>query len=78
MIRIRQASQSLLVPQHFTLTELQKVYEHILGAPVDKRNFRKRILALDLLEETGEMRRGGPHRPAKLYRAKDADDVPYR
>lgn len=52
----------------FTLTELQRVYEVILREPVDKRNFRKRILALGLIEPTGSEKREGPHRPAKLYR----------
>ena len=67
-----------LVPESFTLSELQRVHERILGTPLDKRNFRKRIQALDLLMPTGEQRRDGPHRPAKLYRAKDPADVPYR
>ena len=67
-----------LVPESFTLSELQRVHECIFGAPLDKRNFRKKILALDLLKPTGEERRDGPHRPAKLYRVKDPADVPYR
>ena len=67
-----------LVPEAFTLTELQRVYECILGTTIDKRNFRKRIKALGLVEPTGEERRGGPHRPAKLYRAKEPGDVPYK
>jgi len=67
-----------LVPESFTLSELQRVHEHILGIPLDKRNFRKKILGLDLLTPTGEQRRDGPHRPAKLYRVKDPADVPYR
>jgi 8-oxo-dGTP diphosphatase len=56
------------MPQEFTLTELQSVYELILGEPLDKRNFRKKILALHAIEETGHERREGAHRPAKLYR----------
>ena len=67
-----------LVPESFTLSELQRVHERILGTSLDKRNFRKKILALDLLTPTGEQRRDGPHRPAKLYRVKDPSDVPYR
>jgi 8-oxo-dGTP diphosphatase len=67
-----------LVPEEFTLTELQRVHERILGIELDKRNFRKKTLALDLLEPTGEERRDGPHRPARLYRAKNPTDVPYR
>jgi 8-oxo-dGTP diphosphatase len=58
------------MPQTFTLGELQKVYEIILGEAQDKRNFRKRILAYDCLEETGEIRRDRGHRPARLYRLK--------
>ena len=67
-----------LVPESFTLSELQRVHERILGAPLDKRNFRKKVKALDLLTLTGEEKRDGPHRPAKLYRVKDPSDVPYR
>lgn len=63
------------MPKEFTLTELQSVYELILGEPVDKRNFRKRILALQAIEETGQERREAAHRPAKLYRAIDPETV---
>jgi 8-oxo-dGTP diphosphatase len=63
------------MPQEFTLTELQSVYEQILGEPIDKRNFRKRILALDAIEATDRERRDGAHRPAKLYRAIDRETV---
>ena len=63
------------MPEAFTLTELQRVYELIQRQPTDKRNFRKRILGLDRIEETGEERREGAHRPAKLYRVIDPDRV---
>ena len=63
------------MPHEFTLTELQSVYELILGEPIDKRNFRKRILALHAVEETGQERREGAHRPARLYRAIDPETV---
>lgn len=56
-----------LLPEAFTLTELQNAYERILREPLDKRNFRRKVLATDLLEETGDVR-SGDHRPAKLYR----------
>lgn len=56
------------MPQAFTLSELQQVYELISGEPVDKRNFRKRILSLNLIRETGKERKAGAHRPARLYR----------
>lgn len=57
-----------LMTETFTLGELQKVYETIRGEALDKRNFRKHILALGLVMETGASRRVGNHRPAKLYR----------
>ena len=56
-----------LLPQAFTLSELQGVYEAILGRPLDKRNFRKKILSLGLLKSTGKKRAEGAHRPAELY-----------
>jgi 8-oxo-dGTP diphosphatase len=56
-----------LLPETFTLTEMQRVYEVILGRQLDKRNFRKKIGSLDLVAPTGELRRDGAHRPAKLY-----------
>ena len=59
------------MPERFPLTRLQRVYEAILGAPLDKRNFRKRILSLGCLEDTGELAQPGKHRPARLYRVKD-------
>ena len=59
----------------FTLSELQNVYEIILREEMDRRNFRKWVLALDQIEETGEERRVGAHRPAKLYRVNNPDKV---
>ena len=56
-----------LLPHDFTFLELQTAYEAILGKTLDKRNFRKKFMSLELIKETGEMRRDGPHRPAKLY-----------
>lgn len=57
-----------LLPESFTLSELQRAYESILGRALDPRNFRKRITSLGLIEPTGEERRGGAHRPAHLFR----------
>jgi len=57
-----------LLPCRFALTELQKVYEAVLDRPLDKRNFRKKILALGLVEPVGETAMRGAHRPAMLYR----------
>lgn len=61
------AAYSLLPPQ-FTMRELQEVYEAILGRPLDKRNFRRRLLATDFIAATTEQRKEGRHRPARLYR----------
>jgi 8-oxo-dGTP diphosphatase len=57
-----------LLPPQFTLGELQRLYEAILGRALDPRNFQRRILAIGLIEETGEMRTGQAHRPARLFR----------
>lgn len=56
-----------LLPKKFTLTELQRIYEIILHKQLDKRNFRKKILGLGILEPLEETKMEGPHRPAKLY-----------
>ena len=56
------------LPPKFTLSELQSAYEAILGRSLDKRNFRKKFLSLNLIHETDEMKREGAHRPAKLYK----------
>jgi 8-oxo-dGTP diphosphatase len=56
-----------LLPDVFTLSELQKAYETILEEELDKRNFRRKILSADILEETGKKKRDGEGRPAKLY-----------
>ena len=57
-----------LLPPKFTLSQLQRLYEVILEAPLDKRNFRKKILAMDLLEELDEIEQDVAHRAARLYR----------
>lgn len=56
-----------LLPEKFTLTELQRVYEIILGRKIDKRNFRKKLLQLDVLRRCPERRMAGVHRPAQLF-----------
>lgn len=56
------------LPDTFTLTELQHVYEAVFDQEFDKRNFRRKIHRHDLVEETGEKTEGVSHRPAKLYR----------
>jgi len=65
------------MPGKFTLSELQKVYESIHGEALDKRNFRKRVLAYGCMEETGEVSRNGSHRPARLYTLKSPGQVEF-
>lgn len=64
-----------LLPPKFTLTQLQHLYETILEAPLDKRNFRKKILSMGLLLETDEIEQDVAHRAARLYRF---DEVKYK
>jgi len=60
-----------LMPAEFSLGELQRTYEQVLGAELDKRSFRRRIEELDVIEEIpGAFTSGGSHRPAQLYRKK--------
>jgi 8-oxo-dGTP diphosphatase len=56
-----------LLPERFTMSRLQQTYESILGRKLDKRNFRKRMLSLGIVEATEERLAAGPHRPARLY-----------
>lgn len=57
-----------LLPKKFTLTDLQTLYESILERELDKRNFRKKILSMHLLEKLEEKQTGVPHRAPRLYR----------
>ena len=57
-----------LLPPKFTLTQLQRLYESVLGADIDKRNFRKKVLSHNLLVPLKETHREGTHRPAQLFR----------
>lgn len=57
-----------LLPEEFTLSELQAVYEAVEGRTLDKRNFRKWALSNGLVQATNRERRDGAHRPARLYR----------
>jgi 8-oxo-dGTP diphosphatase len=59
-----------LLPETFTLTELQTVYEIVLGEQLDKRNFRRKILAAGIIQPSGGYR-SGEGRPARLYRYRD-------
>ena len=58
------------MPEVFTLSELQAAYEVVLGETLDKRNFRRKILSAEVIEETGAYR-VGEGRPAKLYHFRD-------
>ncbi len=57
-----------LLPEFFTMAQLQAVYESILGRRLDKRNFRRHMLAREVLVATNQTAQAGRHRPARLYR----------
>ena len=57
-----------LLPRHFTLSELRKVYEIILGRKLDRRNFRKKIFSLNLVKPIGKKKKGVAYRPPQLWR----------
>lgn len=57
-----------LLPKEFTLTDLQKTYELILEKEIDKRNFRKKILSLNIIKKSNKKSTGGANRPAELYK----------
>jgi len=59
-----------LLPEKFSLRELQELYEAILGYELDRRNFRKKISIKDWLTDINEMEADVPHRPGKLYKLK--------
>ncbi len=63
------------MPETFTLGELQSVYEILLNRKLDKRNFRKRVHAQNLIQATGTYSRTGNHRPARTYRARNSKRV---
>ena len=63
------------LPESFTLHELQNIYEIICQEELDKRNFRKWVLGLGQIEETGGKQTGGAHRPAKLFKMRFPDKV---
>lgn len=64
-----------LLPKKFTLTQLQRVYEKVLDRELDKRNFRKKVVATGLLLETDEVEQDVAHRAARLFRF---DEKTYR
>lgn len=78
--RVRSKSQYSSLPVHlctepFTLPQLQAVYEAVLGEPINKVSFRRKVDELAMLEAVpGALQTGGAHRPAQLYRVR----APYR
>ncbi|MEM8884936.1 MAG: NUDIX domain-containing protein [Planctomycetota bacterium] len=74
--RLRTKAEYSTVPlrfleEPFTLSDVQAVYEALLDRALDKRNFRRKILALDALTEVEGRRRVGAHRPARLFELKE-------
>jgi len=65
-----------LLPDEFTISEMQKIYEIILGKVIDRKSFQRRMFKAGILEETGEMKESG-RRPAKLYRLKEKNYTHY-
>ena len=57
-----------LLPQKFTLTQFQNLYECIMDQKLDKRNFRKKLLSMNLLQKLDEQQQGVPHRAAQLFK----------
>lgn len=57
-----------LLPERFTLRQLQHLYEIVLGRELDKRNFRKKVLSMGILKETNEIEKDVAHRAARLFR----------
>ena len=60
-----------LYPEEFVLPEIQKIYEDLLNKKYDRRNFRKRLIKLDVIEDLNKISENKKGRPAKLYRFKD-------
>ena len=57
-----------LLPEKFTMPEFQRLYETILDESLDRRNFQKKMIALDILEKLPERKTGGAHKAPFLYR----------
>jgi len=60
-----------LLPKKFKIPQIRKIYEIVFNKKFDKRNFRKKLLSLNILEETKEIEKNVPYRPAKFYRLKE-------
>ncbi|MDG1990679.1 MAG: NUDIX domain-containing protein [Dehalococcoidia bacterium] len=57
-----------LLPNEFTLRELQETYEAIIGKKFDRRNFRKSMISNNIIIQNGKFRKSGAYRPAALYK----------
>lgn len=64
-----------LYPSGFTMPEIQKVYESILGVSFDRRNFRKKLLSLGFIKETNKTERFEGKKPAKIYEFKKQNEI---
>jgi 8-oxo-dGTP diphosphatase len=62
-----------LLPEKFTLTELHRLYEAILGRELDKRNFRRKMLKLGIVESLDERQEGVPHKPSQYFRFQESN-----
>ena len=84
VMKVQAAMQPIsfnLLPEHFTLTQLQTLYEAINGGPIDKRNFRKRVAEMDYIENTELIDKITSRRGAALYKfniAKYQDSLKFR
>ena len=84
VMKVQAAMQPIsfnLLPEHFTLTQLQTLYEAINGEPIDKRNFRKRVAEMDYIEKTDLIDKVTSRRGAALYKfntAKYQDSLKFR
>ena len=65
------------LPSEFTLSQAQRVHEIVSDAPLEKRNFRKQLLAREIVKDTGKKTSGGAHRPAKLYSLSTSTAIEY-
>ena len=62
-----------LYPEEFVLPEIQKIYEQLLEKKIDRRNFRKKLIKLDIIEDLNKISSGKNGRPAKIYRFKNLE-----
>jgi ADP-ribose pyrophosphatase YjhB (NUDIX family) len=67
---------AFLLPKEFTLTDLQRAYELVLGRKLEKSAFRTRVMSADLVEAINKIR-PGPNRPARMYRLRDPHQPVY-